>query len=100
MYSERQVRRLVLIDEDPILAQLVRELLENQRRVLYRVAHFTHCVEALTYFRLNPVDIVLVGPSPQDGDTEAGSCGYEGLGNTSSNSLRIVNTFNSQHLER
>ena len=71
MYSERQVRRLVLIDEDPILAQLVRELLESHRRVLYRVAHFTHLVDALTYFKINPVDIVLVGPSPQDGDTES-----------------------------
>ena len=34
----------------------------------YRVAHLTHLADALTYLKISPVDLVLIGPDPAGSD--------------------------------
>ena len=64
MASETLVRRLVLVHKDPVLADRVRAVLTSSVKRLYRVAHFTHLIDALTYLKVTPADVVLVGPRP------------------------------------
>ena len=66
MSAENQIRRLLFVHDDPAFTGRVRDLLTTQRNPRYLVAHYTHLIDALTYLRVNPVDIVLLGPGPAD----------------------------------
>lgn len=68
MTAPQQVCRLLFVHRDPALATRIRGLLAPLREPLYKVAHFTHIHDALTYLRVSPVDVVLVGPDPADRD--------------------------------
>ncbi len=60
MASETKIRRLLLVSTDQGLALRVRNLLGTGRSHVYSTAHYTHLADALTYLKINPVDIVLV----------------------------------------
>ncbi len=66
MTPENQVRRLLFVNEDPALSGRVRKVLATLRAPRYLTAHYTHLTDALTYLRVNPVDMVLLGPDPAD----------------------------------
>lgn len=66
MLPENQVRRLLFVHEDAAYSSRVRNVLTTLRSPRYLVAHYTHLIDALTYLRINPVDIVLLGPGPAD----------------------------------
>ena len=66
MAPENQVRRLLFVHQDPVFAGRVRDVLTTLRQPRYLVAHYTHLIDALTYLRVNPVDIALVGPEPAE----------------------------------
>ncbi len=68
MAPEKQVRRLLLIHENPDVTAGVRELLSTLRNPRHIVAHYHHLMDGLTYLMVNPVDLVLVGPAPADVD--------------------------------
>ena len=63
-----QVCRLLFVHRDPALADRVRGLLgctgNEEAEPNYRVAHLTHLSDALTYLKISPVDLVLIGPDP------------------------------------
>jgi diguanylate cyclase (GGDEF)-like protein len=63
-----EILRLLFVHRDPALAERVRGLLCGGRPAAvgpeYRVAHFTHLQDSLTYLKISPVDLVLVGPEP------------------------------------
>jgi diguanylate cyclase (GGDEF)-like protein len=69
MSAPPPVRRLLFVDQDPTLTDRVKGLLTSSRRPLYRVAQYTHLIDALTYLRVAPVDIVLIGTGPADVDS-------------------------------
>jgi diguanylate cyclase (GGDEF)-like protein len=66
MPVQSQVRRLLFVHQDPAFSGRVRDLLTTLRKPRYAVAHYTHLIDALTYLRVSPVDLVLVGPQPAD----------------------------------
>lgn len=66
MLPENQVRRLLFVHEDAAYSGRVRNVLTTLRSPRYLVAHYTHLIDALTYLRVSPVDIVLLGPGPAD----------------------------------
>jgi diguanylate cyclase (GGDEF)-like protein len=66
MSPDQQVCRLLFVHRDPALAIRIRGMLGPLRDPLYKVAHFTHLADALTYLRISPVDVILVGPEPAD----------------------------------
>ncbi|MCB1184824.1 EAL domain-containing protein [bacterium] len=68
MTPDPQVCRLLFVHRDPALATRMRGMLGPLRDPRYKVAHFTHLSDALTYLAVSDVDVVLVGPDPADGD--------------------------------
>jgi len=68
MSPDPQVCRLLFVHRDAALADRVRGLLGDggpgPREQSYRVAHLTHVTDALTYLKISPVDLVLIGPDP------------------------------------
>ena len=64
------VLRLLFVHRDPALAERARTLLAPTPGMPegpeYRVAHFTHLFDALTYLKISPVDLIVVGPRPAD----------------------------------
>ena len=66
MTADAQVRRLLLLHEDPRFAEQVRILLAGSRRACFRVAHYTHLKDALAHLEVSPVDLLLAGPRPAD----------------------------------
>jgi diguanylate cyclase (GGDEF)-like protein len=66
--GEDPVLRLLFVHKDAALAERVRGLLSGNQAdgegPEYRVAHFTHLQDALTYLKISPVDLVMVGPEP------------------------------------
>ncbi len=62
MAPETQVRRLLLLHNDPDSISGVRQLLSALRNPRHIIAHFQHLMDGLTYLMVNPVDLVLVGP--------------------------------------
>jgi diguanylate cyclase (GGDEF)-like protein len=66
MASAPQVRRLLFLEQDPARAERLRDSLESRSRPAFRVAHYTHLADALTFLKVNPVDLVLVGAQPPD----------------------------------
>ena len=66
MSPELQVCRLLFVHRDPALATRIRGMLGPLGDPSYRVAHFTHLSDGLTYLRISPVDVVLIGPEPAD----------------------------------
>jgi len=73
--SDPQVLRLLFVHGDAALAERVRCLLAvapgTPEGPEYRVAHFTHLSDGLTYLKISPVDLILVGPRPADTDIMA-----------------------------
>ena len=61
MASASEVRRLLFLDQDPARADRLRGALETRRRPAYRIAHYTHLSDALTFLKVGPVDLVVVG---------------------------------------
>ncbi len=68
MSADGQVRRLLLLHEDPQYATQVRALLACSRRACFRVAHHTHLKDTLAHLAVSPVDLLLAGPRPADAD--------------------------------
>lgn len=68
------VRRLLFLEQDSVLAERLRDSLQSRSRPAFRVAHYTHLADALTFLKINPVDLVLVGAQPPEGGT-AGAVG-------------------------
>ncbi len=68
MSADGQVRRLLLLHDDPAFAEHLRALLGGSRRACYRVAHYTHLKDALAHLAVSPVDLLLAGPKPADAD--------------------------------
>ncbi|HPF69887.1 MAG TPA: bifunctional diguanylate cyclase/phosphodiesterase [Candidatus Krumholzibacteria bacterium] len=68
MSADGQVRRLLLLHDDPGYAEHVRTLLGGSRRACFRVAHYTHLKDALAYLEVADVDLVAVGPRPADAE--------------------------------
>lgn len=66
MASAPEVRRLLIIDQDPARADRLRDVLESRRRPAFRIAHTTHLPDALTLLKVSPADLLLVGTP--DGD--------------------------------
>ncbi len=66
MTVPQQACRLLFVHRDPALATRIRGMLAPLCDPCYKVAHFTHLHDALTYLRVSPVDVVLVGPGPAD----------------------------------
>lgn len=66
MSAHIPVRRLLLVHQEKTLVGRVRDQLVTLRQPRYSVAHYTHLIDALTYLRVSPVDIVLLGPAPAD----------------------------------
>jgi len=67
--GDPRVLRLLFVHRDAALAERVRGLLAGVRGTAgpeYRVAHFTHLQDALTYLRVSPADLILVGPQPAE----------------------------------
>ncbi len=68
MSSDPQVCRLLFVHRDAALADRIRGLLCSNGAADtesgYRVAHLTHLSDALTYLKISPVDLVLIGPDP------------------------------------
>ncbi|MFT5233861.1 MAG: diguanylate cyclase (GGDEF)-like protein [Candidatus Krumholzibacteriia bacterium] len=62
----QQVCRLLLVHSDPALAHRVSGMLSPLRNPQFKIAHFAHLCDALTYLRVSQVDVVLVGDSPVD----------------------------------
>jgi diguanylate cyclase (GGDEF)-like protein len=58
----------LFVHRDPALADRIRCLLgcndSSESDSGYRVAHLTHLSDALTYLKISPVDLVLIGPDP------------------------------------
>ena len=71
MAPAHQVRRLLFLEQDSARAELLRDTLESRSRPAFRVAHYTHLTDAVTFLKVNPVDLVLVGAQP----SEAGPAG-------------------------
>jgi diguanylate cyclase (GGDEF)-like protein len=69
--ADGDIRRLLLLHEDPASAEYVRSVLSGSRRACYRVAHFTHLKDALAYLHVGDADLVLVGPRVADADATA-----------------------------
>ena len=65
---DSQVCRLLFVHGDAALADRVRALLgcadSKAAEPGFRVAHLTHLNDALTYLKISPVDLVLIGPDP------------------------------------
>ncbi|MFN2370362.1 MAG: EAL domain-containing protein [Candidatus Krumholzibacteriia bacterium] len=70
MSADGQVRRLLLLHEEPQFAEHLRSLLSASRRACFRVAHYTHLKDALAHLAVSPVDLVLAGPRPADAALE------------------------------
>ncbi len=68
MSPDQPACRLLFVHRDPALATRIRGMLGPLRDPLYKIAHFTHLSDAMTYLRVSPVDVVLVGPEPADED--------------------------------
>jgi diguanylate cyclase (GGDEF)-like protein len=72
MVSDPQVCRLLFVHRDAALADRVRGLLgcapDAPAAGNYRVAHLTHLADALTYLKISPVDLILIGPDPAGSD--------------------------------
>ncbi len=66
MTPENQVRRLLLVHRDPVLADRIRRRLAGLRRPRCLLAHYSHLIDAMTYLRVNPVDVILMGCEPED----------------------------------
>ena len=66
MVSAPPVHRLLFLDHDPAQAERLRDAMEVRRSPAFRVAHYTHLNDALTYLKINPVDLVLVGAQPPE----------------------------------
>lgn len=81
MSPDPQVCRLLFVHRDPALADRIRGLLgctgSGEDESGFRVAHLTHLKDALTYLKISPVDLVLIGPDP------AGLCLVESIGELS-----------------
>ncbi|MBU8871775.1 MAG: EAL domain-containing protein, partial [Gemmatimonadales bacterium] len=69
MASASPVYRLLFLDQDPDLAERLRGATESRRRPSLRLAHYTHLNDALTYLKVNPVDLILVGSQPPEVDS-------------------------------
>ncbi len=70
MPTDGSIRRLLFVHQDADLASRIREVLSRLRDPLYQVAHYSHLIDALTYLRVSPVDLVLVGADPADVNLE------------------------------
>ena len=68
MSPDQPVCRLLFVHRDPALATRIRGMLGPLSDPLYKIAHFTHLYDAMTYLQVSPVDVVLVGPEPADED--------------------------------
>ncbi len=68
MAPDKQVRRLMLVHNDPDAIRGVRQLLSGFRNPRYILAHYQHLMDGLTYLIVNPVDLVLIGPRPAEVD--------------------------------
>jgi diguanylate cyclase (GGDEF)-like protein len=68
MSPDHQIRRLLFVHQDPALATRIRGMLGSLRDPVYKVAHFTHLHDAMTFLQVSPADVVLVGPAPADTD--------------------------------
>ena len=68
MAPEKQVRRLLLLHDDPDAVSGVCQLLSALRNPRHIIAHYQHLMDGLTYLLVTPVDIVLVGPRPAEVD--------------------------------
>ena len=68
MTPDIQVRRLLLVHEDPVLADRIRKVFDAPGRRRFRIAHYTHLADALTFLKVTPADFVLVGPRPAGAD--------------------------------
>jgi len=68
MSPDPQVCRLLFVNRDPALADRIRGLLgcahSDGNETGFRLAHLTHLSDALTYLKISPVDLVLIGPDP------------------------------------
>ncbi len=68
MSPDVEVCRLLFVHRDPALADRIRGLLgcasSGEDEPGFRVAHLTHLTDALTYLKISPVDLVLIGPDP------------------------------------
>lgn len=64
MTSDLPARRLLLVHRDPALAVRLRALLASGEGAPWTLAHFTHLADALTYLKIDTVDLVLAGPEP------------------------------------
>jgi diguanylate cyclase (GGDEF)-like protein len=68
MSPDVKVCRLLFVHRDPALADRIRGLLgcvsSSDNESGFRVAHLTHLTDALTYLKISPVDLVLIGPDP------------------------------------
>ena len=68
MSPDLPVCRLLFVHQDPALADRIRGLLgcsgSGEDESGFRVAHLTHLNDALTYLKISPVDLVLIGPDP------------------------------------
>lgn len=68
MSSDVEVCRLLYVHRDPALADRIRGLLGcascGDDEPGFRVAHLTHLTDTLTYLKISPVDLVLIGPDP------------------------------------
>ena len=68
MAPDKQVRRLLLVHNDPDVVSGVRQLLSALRNPRHIIAHYNHLMDGLTYLMVSPVDLVLVGPRLADVD--------------------------------
>jgi diguanylate cyclase (GGDEF)-like protein len=66
MASDTQVRRILLVHNDPVVVTGVRELLSSLRNPRHIIAHYQHLIDGMTYLMVNPVDLILIGPKPAD----------------------------------
>ena len=66
MASAPPVHRLLFLDHNPARAERLREATESRRMPSYRLAHYTHLNDALTFLKVNPVDLVIVGSQPEE----------------------------------
>lgn len=70
MAAHPAVCRILLIHKDPVLIDRVRGFLSALRSPVCPVALYTHLTDALTFLKVAPVDLILVGPQSNESDLE------------------------------
>ena len=71
MSAAPEVRRFLFLERDPTRAERLRETLESRRRPALRIAHSTHLIDALTYLRVSPADLLVIGEPAGEDDAAA-----------------------------